>query len=64
MARKKGIRIVELVREEAHAFGWLDQTRKNMLEGNIEQCERNLAKSAEKDKQALEDFGRRVRGEK
>jgi hypothetical protein len=63
MAREKGSRLCELIREDAHDHGLLDQTRKDPIKGHIEQCERNSEQSAKKQRQALENFGRRVRGE-
>ncbi|MFC1924043.1 hypothetical protein ACFLXA_01580 [Chloroflexota bacterium] len=47
MARKKEIPIVEEMRDYAHNMGVLDQTRKDMLEGHVEQVERNITKSME-----------------
>ncbi len=47
MARKEESPIVELVREEAHDAGGLDQRYKEMLDGQIAQSERNFEKSLE-----------------
>jgi len=64
MARKEGSPLYEKERKEAHDLGILDQTRTSMLEGSMEQVERNLAKRAKEWEQEVEDVGRRFRGEK
>jgi len=63
MARKKGPPYYEEERKEAHDCGILDQRYNSMLEGSMEQVERNLAKRREEWEEGLEDLLRRFRGE-